>query len=302
LPVRLEPWQQFIVGSLMGWVHRDTGMRRFRNAFIEVPRGQGKSTLAGGLMVILTFFDNESGAEGYSFATMKDQASICFRAGQQMLSRSLDEDMKSHVTVTKYNLHSLATDSRMLALSSDSNTLDGLRPHFAVADEVHRHPSPALIEVMESGMGTRMQPMLFEITTAGEEDASVYGQHRLLSERILDQTVPLEEWFCFIAAADPDDDWTQESTWIKANPNWNVSVKPDFIRKECKKALANPAEQAKFRRLYLGQKVQALESYFSLDDWKACPDLPEDAELLRVPCWMGLDLSSSIDVTAAVLV
>ena len=299
-PITLEPWQQFIVGSIMGWVDRETGLRRFRNAFIELPRGSGKSTIAGGMLVLLTFFDGESGAEGYSFATKKDQARITFQAGRQMVLRS--PALKEHIEVSKYNLHSLATESKMEALGSDSDTLDGLRPNCAVADEVHRHPSASLIEVMESGMGTRQQPLLFEITTAGEDDTSVYGQHFLLSTRVLERTVELDEWFCFIASADADDNWTEEATWIKANPNYNVSVRPEFLRKECKKALANPAEQAKFRRLYLGQKVQALEGYFSLDDWKACPELPEVDELRKYPCWIGLDLSSSIDVTAAVLV
>jgi len=299
-PIILEPWQCFIVGSLLGWVHKDTGLRRFRNAFIELPRGQGKSTLAGGMLVILTFFDGEDGAEGYSVATKKDQARISFQAGRQMVVRS--PAIKAMIEVSKYNLHDLKTESKMEALGADADTLDGLRPHIAVADEVHKMKSADQIEVIESGMGTRLQPMLFEITTAGEDDQSVYGQHHLLSTRVLEGTVPLPEWFAFIAAADPEDDWTLETTWIKANPNWDISVKPDFMRKESRKALANPAEQAKFRRLYLGQKLQRVEGYFSVEDWLACPALPPDAELRRYPCWMGLDLSSSIDVTAAVLV
>jgi len=299
-PIVLEHWQQFIVGNLFGWVHRETHLRRFRNAFVELPRGSGKSTLAGGLLVLLTFFDGESGAEGYSVATKKDQARITFQAARQMVLRS--QALKEHVTVSKYNLHQTSTESKLEALGADADTLDGLRPSVAVADEVHKHPSADLIEVIESGMGTREQPLLFEITTAGDDDASVYAQHHLLSTRVLEGTVPLPEWFAFIAAADPDDDWTAEPTWIKANPNWNVSVKPEFLRKECRKALANPAEQPKFRRLYLGQKVDAVEGFFSLHDWNACPPLPDASELRTRPCWIGLDLSSAIDVTAAVIV
>lgn len=299
-PVELEPWQKFVVGSLMGWVHRDTGYRRFQNAFTEVPRGNGKSTLAGGLLVLLTFFDAESGAEGYSAATKRDQARISFQAARQMVLRS--PALKKHIDISKYNLHNAATESKMEALGADADTLDGLRPHIVVLDEVHKLPSADIAEVLESGMGTRLQPLLFEITTAGEDDLSVYGQHALLTQRVLEQVVQLDEWFGFIAAADPGDDWTQEATWVKANPNYGISVKADFLKKEAKKALANPAEQAKFRRLYLGQKAQAVESYFSVIDWKACPALPDETELVRLPCWLGLDLSSSIDVTAAVLV
>jgi len=299
-PVLLEPWQKFIIGSLMGWVHKKTRLRRYRNAFIELPRGNGKSTIAGGVLVMFAFFMREAAAEAYSVATKKDQAKISFQAGRQMVLRS--PALRRHVTIGKYNLHSEATESKMEALGADADTLDGLRPYIVVVDEVHKLPSADLVDVMQSGMGTRPDPLLFEITTAGRDDQSVYGQHHLLSTRVLDATIDIPEWFAFIAAADPDDDWTAEATWIKANPNYGVSVKPEFLKTECRKALANPAEQPKFRLLYLGQKIQQLEGYFSVHDWQACPALPADEELRALPCWMGLDLSSSIDVTAAVLV
>jgi len=299
-PVILEPWQKFIIGSLMGWVERTSGLRRYRNAFIELPRGNGKSTLAGGVLVMFGFFLGESGAEAYSVATKKDQAKISFQAGRQMVLRS--SALRKHITIGKYNLHSEATESKMEALGADADTLDGLRPYVVVVDEVHKIPSSDLVDVMESGMGTRPDPLLFEITTAGRDEESLYGRHRLLSTRVLEGVIEIPEWFAFIAAADPDDDWKSETTWRKANPNYGVSVKADFLRKELRKALANPHEQPKFRLLYLGQNIQTIESYFSIDAWAACPALPDDAELLLAPCWIGLDLSSSVDITAAVLV
>jgi hypothetical protein len=258
MPIRLEPWQQFVVGCLMGWVHRGTNLRRFRHAFVELPRGQGKSTIAGGLLVIFAFFLGEGGAESYSVATKKDQARISFQAGRQMLLRS--PALKKHVTISKYNVHSMATESKMEALGSDADTLDGLRPFFVCVDEVHKLPSQDIVDVMVSGMGTRLNPMLFLITTAGDDDQSVYGQYALLTQRVLDGTIDLPDWFGFIAAADPEDDWTVEATWRKANPNFGISVKPEFIASEVRKALANPAEQAKVRRLYLGQKVSRATS------------------------------------------
>lgn len=301
-PFRLELWQQFIIGSLLGWVHVDTGLRRYRNAFLELCRGQGKSTLAAGLLILLTFFDNEPGAEGYCIATKKDQARIVFRTARQMVLRS--SPLREFITVWRHNLHDDDTESKAEALGADADTLDGLRPHIAIADEVHKHSTPDLIEVIESGMGTRRQPLLFEITTAGEADGTetVYGQHYGISTQVLEGAVDLPDWFAFIAAADPDDDWTLETTWRRANPNWGVSVKPEFIAKECRKALANPSEQPKFRRLYLGQRVEQVDAYLSLEAWDACPPLPPDEELRPCPCWIGLDLSSSVDVTAAVLV
>lgn len=301
-PIQLQPWQQFIVGSLMGWVSRETGLRRFRNAFVELPRGNGKSTLAGGLLVLFGFFLNEGGAEAYSVATKKDQARISFQAGRQMLLRS--PALRQHVTtpIGKHNVHNADTESKMEPLGADADTLDGLRPFLVVADEIHKLKSQDIIDVMESGMGTRLEPLLFEITTAGQNDQSVYGQHYTLSTRVLDGTVPLDEWFAFIASAELDEDWTLEATWRKANPNYGISIKPDFLAKECKKALANPAEQAKFRLLYLGQKVQDASGYFSSHDWRACPTLPAAEELRQRPCYMGFDLASTTDITAAVLV
>ena len=299
-PVRLAAWQMFIVGSLMGWIHVDTRLRRFRNAFVELPRGNGKSTLAGGLLVMFAFFLRESGAEAYSVATKKDQARISFQAGRQMVLRS--PALKKYIQIGKYTLYDPATESKMEPLGSDADTLDGLRPFLVVVDEVHKLPNADLIDVMESGQGTRLEPLLFGITTAGHDDQSVYGQYSRLSTQILDRTIALDEWFAFIAAADPDDDWTKPATWAKANPNYGTSVKVAFLDKECRKALANPAEQPKFRRLYLGQKLDAAESYFSSDDWRACPDLPADVDLRSCPCYLGLDLSNSVDVTAAVLV
>lgn len=304
-PIVLEPWQAFGVGSLFGWVEQDTGLRRFRNAFWELCRGNGKSTIAAGILILLTFFDDEPGAEGYAFATKKDQARIVFRTARQMVLRS--PAIREFVTPLRHNLHCEDTESKLEALGADADTLDGLRPQCAVGDELHKQATPDLVEVMESGMGTRRQPLLLTLTTTGESDGleTVYGQHLSISHQVLDgfdADFDIPEWFAFIAGADPTDDWQLETTWEKANPNWGVSIKPAFVRKEFRKALANPAEQPKFRRYYCGQRVQALDAYFSLADWDACPPLPSELELRRCPSWIGIDLSSSIDVTAAVQV
>lgn len=297
-PIALERWQQFIIGILFGWVDGSTGLRRFRNAFIELPRGNGKSTMVGGLAVFMTFFDGEPGAEGYTFATKKDQAKIVFTAARQMVLRS--RVIREFVQVLRHNLHAPDTESKLEALGANEDTLDGLRPHIAIGDEIHKHANPDLVDVIESGMGTRRQPLLVEITTAGEQMESVYGYHRNISEQVLDGVIELDEWFAFVAAADPEDDWTAEATWRKANPNYGVSVKPDFVAKEAKKALANPNEQPKFRRLYLGQRVDAVDSYLPIGAWDACRDTVSDEELRAAPCYIGVDLSSRIDLTAAV--
>lgn len=302
-PMVLEPWQCFVVGSIFGWVHRETGYRKFRNAFVELTRGNGKSTMAAGIAVIMTFFDNEPGAEGYAFATKKEQArTTIIKTARQIVLRS--KVIREFVQVLRHSLYNEETESKLEALGRNSETLDGLRPHVAIGDEIHKQATPDVVEVVESGMGPRRQPLLFNITTAGEADGTetVYGQQLSISTQVLEGVVDIPEWFAFIAAADPEDKdrWGEEEIWRKANPNWGISVKPDFVRKEYRKALANPAEKPKFCRLYLGLRLQAIDAYFSLEDWDACPALPTDDELRRYPSWIGLDLSSSIDLTAAV--
>lgn len=298
----LEPWQQFVLGSVLGWVQRGTRWRRFRNSFVELPRGQGKSTMAGALLVYLTFFDGEPGADGFVVATKKDQAKIVFGAARQMVLRS--PAIKKFVTAKRYNLHAEASESHAEPLGANEDTLDGLRPHVVIADEVHKQATPELIGVVQDGMGTRRHPHLYEITTAGiDDDTTVYGQHYRLSAQVLDGSLDVPEWFAFIAHADPDDDPWAEATWRKANPNYGVSVKPEHLAKMAKIAKANPAAQSSFRRVYLGQKVEDREeSYFSREHWDQCPALPSDEELRAAPCWMGVDLSSSVDLTAAALV
>jgi phage terminase large subunit-like protein len=301
-PVELEPWEVFIVGSLFGWVRAKDGYRRFVDAFVELPRGQGKSTLAAILVLYMTFFDGEPGADGYCYATKKDQARIVFRTARRFVTSS--PLLKTLITPFRSTLFNEETESKVEILGSDSDNQDGLRPHIAVADEIHRQKTPDMMEVVESGMGTLDQPLHFKITTAGEQAESVYEQQVRISTQVLDGTVDIPEWFAFIASADPEDDPELEATWRKANPNYGISVNPDFLRKEMRKAQANPYEWIKFRRLYLGQKVGAADGYLPLLEWDAsvAESRVTDAELRTLPCWLGLDLSSRIDLTAGVLV
>ena len=298
----LAPWQQFALGSIFGWVHKKTQLRKYRNGFWEFPRGQGKSTMMGLVLLYLTFFDGEGGADGYTIATKKDQAKIVFNAARQMVLRS--PALRKHISVKRYNLHNDATESRCEPLGANEDTLDGLRPQVAIADEVHKQATPDLIGVVEDGMGTRLQPFMGEITTAGEDDeTTVYGQHLRISHQVLDGAIDVPEWFAMIAAADPNDDPFAEATWEKANPNYRVSVKPEHVRKVANLAKANPARLVAFCRNYLGLRLEGPdEAYFSRLHWDQCPALPSDDDLRAAPCWIGIDLSSSVDLTAAVLV
>ena len=303
-PIHLEDWELFIIASILGWTKAD-GLRRFRTAFSEMPRGNGKSTLAAVLMLYLTFFDGEKGAHGFVVATKKDQARIVFDYCRDMVLRS--PSLRRHVDARQlYNLHSLATASKMQALGADADTLDGLRPHACCADEVHKHPDARVIDVMQTGMGTRDQPVLFEITTAGDasQRESVWWAHRKYVQQVLEGVLEDDTWFGFVAGADLEDNWTDERIWRKGNPNYAISVRPDDIARKCEQAKAMPGYQNTFRRLHLGQIVEQNERYLPMEQWdRAEASRPVDlSELEGRPCFGGLDLSTTTDLSAFVLV
>lgn len=304
-PLTLEPWQGFIIGSLFGWARAD-GLRRFSTAFVEVPRGNGKSTLCAGLALYMLLFDDEPGADIYAIATKKDQARIVFEAARQIAIKTPQIKARlGHLNgkLPKNNLFTESTASKFEPLGADEDTLDGLRPHLAIADEVHAHKSSGLINVIQTGMGTRRQPLLFEITTAGTNRNGPWWEHREYSRRVLEQRHDDESWFAFIAGADEGDDWRLDATWRKANPNYGISVKPDYLASECRKAQGQPMFQNDFRRLYCGQLVNQVDRVIDMRAWDACadPSLELD-DFIGRRCIAGLDLSTTTDLCALVLV
>jgi phage terminase large subunit-like protein len=295
-PVTLEPWQAFNVGSLWGWRQEDE-LRRYRLAFDELCRGNGKSTMAGGIALLGTFFDDEPGADGFSVATKKDQARIVFDSARRMVLASPGMGKRGIVAQKHEILHD-ASASKFLPLGADADTLDGLRPHIVIADEVHAHKSPDVIEIMQTGMGTRRHPLLFEITTAGQERESIWWQHREYSRQVLEGVIEDETWFAFIACADDEDDWQDPATWRKANPNYGVSVKPDDLQNKCKQAVNMPPFEPKFRRLHCGQFVEQDGRIIPRAQWDACGEDYDWSAFVGRDVYAGLDLSKTTDLTA----
>jgi phage terminase large subunit-like protein len=293
----LTDFQTFIVGSLFGWFKAD-GMRRYRQAFVELCRGQGKSTLAAAIALLGGFFDGEAGAESYCVATKRDQAKIVFETARRMVLAS--PGLRKRLGVQLYNIHDTKTASKLEPLGADADTLDGLRPHIVVADEIHAHKSSAVIDVMQTGMGTRQQPLLFEITTAGIGTENVWWKHREYSDRVLRGVIQDDTWFAFIACADPDDDWTQEATWRKANPNYGISVKPDYIEAQCRKAQSMPSFQNAFRRLHCGQVMEQDERWLDMGMWDRCSADVDEEELRGRESYWGLDLATVKDISALI--
>lgn len=294
---QLADWQQFIVGSLFGW-RRPDGMRRFRTAWEEVARKNGKSTQAAGLGILTTFFDGEPGAEGYVAATKRDQARLVWDEAKRMVIRT--PGLRKRIKAQAATLYSDASSSKFVPLGADADTMDGLNIHCAIIDEVHAHKTRGVVDVIETATGARRQPLTLYVTTAGYDRTSVCWELRHYGLQILEGHYQDDSWFCYVATIDEGDDWQDEAIWIKANPNLGVSVSLDDLRRKAEKAKRLPTAQNAFRRLHLNEWTEQSERWLPMEEWDACAG-PVQIEEGQVG-YLGLDLSSTRDVTAAVLI
>jgi phage terminase large subunit-like protein len=296
--------QIFRLGSIFGWRQIGTGLRRFTTAYNEVPRKQGKSFEEAVVAVYCTFFEGEAGAEGYCIATKEKQAKISFDAAKKLVKTS---GLADRIKVNASNLHREASESKLEALGSDSDTTDGLNPHFVGVDELHAFKVRNLLDVVESATGARLNPLIFQITTAGNDLVSPCGDQHDYACRILDGVLEDDPstltFFAFIAHADLEDDPWAELTWIKANPHWGVSVNPDDMRKLAAKAQKMPSAAAEFKQKRLNLWVNTFNPCLSVEGWKKGQTLRDPRnlfppELEHEPCWVGVDLASKIDLCA----
>jgi phage terminase large subunit-like protein len=296
-PIELQPHQKFRLGSLFGWLHRKTGLRRFRTSYNEVPRKDGKSTEASIVALYVTFFDGEEGSEGYCIATKRAQARIVWDNAKELVVRS---GLRSRIVPLAANLHRASTASKLEPLGADKDSTDGLNPNVVIVDEFHAHKTRGLIDVMETATGARLQPVSFQITTAGTDPFSPCGVQHDYACKILEQVLVDETFFAFIAHADEGDDPFDEQTWRKANPNYGVSVRPDDMRALAAKARHMPAAAAAFKQKRLNLWVHAETPWLSLEGWRQGQSRWSIEELRGARCWLGIDLSSKIDLTAVV--
>jgi len=294
----LQPHQQFRLGSVFGWIHVETWLRRFRTAYNEIPRKNGKSLEAAIVALYLTFFDGEAGAEGYCVATKRKQSLIVFDDCKKLVEKS---GLRSRIEILMLNLHRDATSSKLEPLGADKDSTDGLNPSIVTIDEAHAMKNRGMIDVMETAVGSRRQPLINWITTAGNDPVTPCGDQHDYACKILDQVLTDETFFAFIAHADVEDDWTLEQTWRKANPNYAVSVKPDDLRVLAAKAMHMPSAAAAFKQKRCNLWVNMIAPWLSLDGWRQAQSAWSVDELRGEPCWLGVDMSSKIDLTAVVL-
>ena len=300
--IRLEPWQCFIYSSVFGWVHKETGLRRFRIAYICVPRKNGKSIIAAGTGLYMFASDGEMGAEIYAGATCQRQAWEVFRPAKQMVERTprLKEVFGIHIGAR--NLAILDNGSRFEPVVGKPG--DGASPSCAIVDEYHEHRTDELVDTMRTGMGARKQPLLWIITTAGSNIAGPCHDLQREVEKVLEQSITREELFGIVYTIDEaEDDWTSEIALRKANPNFGVSVFEDFLLTEQAAAIQNSRKQNIFKTKHLNIWCGADVAWMNMQKWQALKDPSLSIEDFRgEPVWIGCDLAATVDITAAVQV
>lgn len=292
-PITLDPWQCFVIGSLFGWKRGD-GRRRFRVAHVEVARKNGKTTLAAGVGLALLLVDREPGAEIYTCATKKEQAKLAHSDAKAMVKGS--QLLANRVRIWRDALTVEDANSRYIPLGADADTLDGLNVHGAICDELHAWKDRKLWDVIETATGARDQPLILAITTAGSGRDNIWWERRQAAINAVNGTAPNDAIFGAIYTLDDSDDWTDERTWIKANPSLGVTVRLDDLRDAAKEAIDVPAKQNAFKRLRLNVPTQQYDLWLDLAKWDACPN--ELPDLAGRVCYIGVDLSATRDMTA----
>ena len=298
----LIDWQEQIIRDLFGTL-KPNGYRQFNTAFIEIPKKQGKSELAATVALLLTCGDGEQRAEVYGCAADRQQASIVFEVAADMVRMCPALSKRVKILASQKRIIYIPTNSFYQVLSAEAYSKHGFNIHGVVFDELHTQPNRKLFDVMTKGSGdARMQPLYFLITTAGTDTHSIcYETHQkakdILEGRKIDPT-----FYPVIYGADENDDWTDPKVWEKANPSLGITVGIDKVQTACESAKQNPSEENSFRQLRLNQWVKQAVRWMPMDKWDKCAFAVNEDDLRGRVCYGGLDLSSTTDITAFVLV
>jgi phage terminase large subunit-like protein len=296
------PWQRCWTANLFGFVERETGWRRFRQASIWVPRGNGKSTWLAPLAVYCAFAEGEGGAEAYAAAVTRDQSKIVWSTAAEMLRRAPALRQRLGIEQSVHAIFQPRSASSFLPLSSDAKSLDGLNVHFACLDEIGSHRTARVYDIILTALGKRLQPLLISISTATADTTGIGKQIWDLSVKVLTSALEDERFFAVLYTADEGDDPFAEATLAKANPSWGLTVVPEQVRMIARQARNNPAQEAVYKTRHLNIWVTGNQALFAMDHWAACK-----VEGLRLedfagrPCVLGLDIANKIDLTGLVL-
>lgn len=306
----LEDWEKAIIANLFGWKHKETGLRRYREAFIEVGRKNGKTPLAAGIITYMLFEDNEPGAEIYGAASEYKQASLVF--SWVLGFRNQEESLIERSKVFKGQAKSIEIGepgfpdySTYRVISSDSFSAHGFNTQCAVVDELHTQPNRDLVDALLTSIGARRQPLIVYITTSDfEREGSICNEKEDYAYKVRDKKSEVNDpsFLPVIYEASIEDDWTDPEVWKKANPNLGVSVSWEFLERECKRAQETPTFENTFKRLHLDIRTQQDVRWIPMEAWDACDEAFDESELEGLACFAGLDMSITTDLSAFVAI
>jgi phage terminase large subunit-like protein len=294
LRINLEPWQQFIFCMVFGWLKKKNKMRRFREAYTEVPRKNGKSLFAAGVGTYMFCADDEFGAEVYCGATTERQAWKVFKPALMMAQKL--PDLRKRFQIKPWAKKLTRPDGSVFEpIIGDPG--DGDSPSCALIDEYHEHLTDALYTTMTTGMGARAQPLAWIITTSGFNlESPCYDKRKQVVE-MLDGILPNDELFGIIYTLDDDDDWTKPEAIIKSNPNVGVSVEYDYLLAQQRLGIDVPSQTNKIKTKHFNLWVSAKSAYYNLEKWKASADTSLSFDQFSgEECYLGIDLASKLDL------
>lgn len=301
-PFELIDWQEQIVRDLFG-ILKPNGYRQFNTAYVEIPKKMGKSELAAAVALLLTCGDGEERAEVYGCAADRQQASIVFEVAADMVRMCPSLNRRVKILTASKRIVYEPTNSFYQVLSAEAYSKHGFNIHGVIFDELHTQPNRKLFDVMTKGSGdARMQPLYFLITTAGTDTNSICYETHQKALDIIEGRKKDSTFYPVIYGASESDDWTDPKVWKKANPSLGITVGIDKVKAACESAKQNPGEENSFRQLRLNQWVKQAVRWMPMDKWDKCAFAVDESELEGRVCYGGLDLSSSTDITAFVLV
>ena len=298
----LMDWQEQIIRDLFG-ILKPNGYRQFNTAYIEIPKKNGKSELAAAVALLLTCGDGEQRAEVYGAAADRQQASIVFDVAADMVRMCPALNKRVKILASQKRLIYEPTNSFYQVLSAEAYSKHGFNVHGVVFDELHSQPNRKLYDVLTKGSGdARMQPLFFLITTAGTDTHSICYEVHQKAQDIIDGRKIDPTFYPVIYGADDTEDWTNPKVWKKCNPSLGETIGIDKVKTACESAKQNPGEENSFRQLRLNQWVKQAVRWMPMDKWDKCAFAVREDDLIGRVCYGGLDLSSTTDITAFVLV
>ena len=309
----LSPLQQAIIVALFGWKRNGTNFRRYQKALLYVARKFGKTLIAAAIALYMLLevddpdspFDyREAGVESICAAAAREQAKLLWGAARGMVRN--DEYLDRHLrryqhSIARKDEHGELDESLFQAIASKDHTAHGLNPYFVALDELHAQPDGELMDVLDTGMASRDEPLSLRVTTADYIRESVCNEEYAYASDVRDGKIVDPYYLPLIFEALAEDDWTSEETWRKANPNYPVTPTRAYMQAACRKAQQIARHQNTFKRLHLNVRTQSDVLWFDIDRWNDCAGSVIPAELLGRPCYAGLDLSSVSDLTSLVL-